>query len=78
MAYYDNLPPGCTVADIERQAGVEEDESTPRPGLSPELWDDDSWENRDGAASERAVSDQALAVLRQMMGLPSIAPAPVQ
>lgn len=76
MAYFDNLPPGCTTMDIERQAGVDDEDEDPRvrqtPGLDPELWDE-----RDGAASERAVSHQALTVLRQMMGLPPLPANPV-
>lgn len=70
--YGDNLPPGCTIMDIERAAGGDEDEA-PRgadePGMDPETWDE-----RDGAAADRAVSLTAMNAMRQMMGL---APLPL-
>lgn len=67
--YGDNLPPGCTPADIERQAGVGDDDEVPstpssEPGMDPETWDD-----RDGDAAQHAVSASALDALRRLMGL---------
>jgi hypothetical protein len=77
--YGDNLPPGCTVADIERAAGGDEDEHTrpildydpsDAPGMDPETWDD-----RDGVAAERSVSVAAMNAMRRMMGL-ALLPTP--
>ena len=71
--YGDNLPPGCTVADIERAAGGDGGEHTrptldydpaDGPGMDPGTWDD-----RDGVAAERSVSVAAMNAMRSMMGL---------
>ena len=66
--YGDNLPPGCTLNDIERAAGGDEDEHarppTDSPGMDPETWDD-----RDGVAAERSASVAAMNAMRSMMGL---------
>ena len=71
--YGDNLPPGCTLNDIERAAGGDEDEHArptldydpaDGPGMDPGTWDD-----RDGAAAERSVSVAAMNAMRSMMGL---------
>ena len=70
--YGDNLPPGCTLNDIERAAGGDEDEHTrptlgdiaDAPGMDSETWDD-----RDGVAAGRSVSVAAMNAMRSMMGL---------
>ena len=72
--YGDNLPPGCTLNDIERAAGGDEDAAKDSAqdgpatdfaaGPDPETWDD-----RDGSAAERSVSVAAMNAMRSMMGL---------
>ena len=69
--YGDNLPPGCTIMDIERAAGGGADEA-PRDADEPGM-DRETWDERDGAAADRAVSLTAMNAMRKMM---SLAPLP--
>lgn len=66
---YDNLPPGCTVRDIERQSGDDDDMSytDDHPSMDPELWDD-----RDINAADDAATSLAVSLMRKMMGLPPL------
>lgn len=75
--YGDNLPPGCTLNDIERAAGGDEDE--PRGAQDSTLDgpaldfaagpDHETWDDRDGAAAQHSVSLAAMNAMRNLMGL---------
>ena len=71
--YGDNLPPGCTIRDIERQCVDDDcdDVATDRPNMDPDLWDD-----RDDAsdinAADDAATSLAVRLMREMMGLPAL------
>jgi len=60
--YGDNLPPGCTIRDIERQCGDDDD-----------LWDDRSEDDiSDIVAADDAATSLAVRIMREMMGLPAL------
>ncbi len=66
--YGDNLPPGCTIRDIERQCGNDDDMcDCDGPGMDPDLWDD-----RDINAADDAATALAVSLMREMMGLPPL------
>jgi hypothetical protein len=66
--YGDNLPPGCTVRDIERQCEDDDDMyDDDRPDMDPDLWDD-----RDINAADDAATALAMRLMREMMGLPAL------
>lgn len=71
--YGDNLPPGCTLNDIERAAGGDEDE--PRgtqdgPALDFAAGPDhETWDDRGAAAAQHSVSLVAMNAMRNLMGL---------
>jgi hypothetical protein len=72
--YGDNLPPGCTIRDIERQCGEDWDDDDDRIGerqdMDPDLWDDrsDIDDTRDINAADDAATFLALRLMREMMG----------
>jgi hypothetical protein len=70
--YGDNLPPGCTIRDIERQCEDDDDmyDNCDRPGMDPDLWDDrsDTCDTRDINAADDAATFLALRLMREMMG----------
>lgn len=71
--YGDNLPPGCTIADIERQCGDDDDmyaSDCDGPGMDPDLWDDRD-DARDIDAADDAATALALRLMREMIGLPT-------
>lgn len=74
--YGDNLPPGCTIRDIERQCGDDDDmyDNDDSPGMDPDLWDDRS--NMDDTSDINAADDAATALavrlMREMMGPPTL------
>ena len=73
--YGDNLPPGCTIADIERQCEDDDDiYEGDRPDMDPDLWDDrsDIDDARDITAADDAATSLALRLMREMMGLPAL------
>ena len=72
--YGDNLPPGCTLNDIERAAGGDEDaaKDSTQDGPATDFaagMDSETWDDRDGSAAERSVSVAAMNAMRSMMGL---------
>ena len=75
--YGDNLPPGCTLNDIERAAGDDEDEpcgaqdsTLDGPVLDFAAGPDhETWDDRDGAAAQHSVSLAAMNAMRNLMGL---------
>jgi hypothetical protein len=69
--YGDNLPPGCTIRDIERQCGDDDDMyDCDGPGMDPDLWDDrsDTDDTSDINAADDAATFLALRLMREMMG----------
>lgn len=71
--YGDNLPPGCTVRDIERQCEDDDDMYDDRPDMDPDLWDDRSEDDTsDINAADAAAAALAVRLMREMMGLPAL------
>jgi hypothetical protein len=75
--YGDNLPPGCTIRDIERQCGDDDDgydSDCDSPGMDPDLWDDRSGvdDASDSNAADDAATSLAVRLMREMMGLPAL------
>jgi hypothetical protein len=70
--YGDNLPPGCTIRDIERQCGDDDDRcdsDCDSPGMDPDLWDDrDICDYSDINAADDAATSLAVRLMREMMG----------
>lgn len=75
--YGDNLPPGCTIRDIERQCGDDDDmcDTDDRPSMDPDLWDDRSEDDTsDVNAADAAATALAVRLMREMMELPALPP----